>query len=132
MAAPKFHTLAGLPIPRGMVWSDEFAWVGYDKASERSLTGKLLIDGAPKVKGRPITLTAQPDAGWIRRDALEALYGLHDANPLATLTLVMADGRSFSVQFAPDGVPITAEPRFRPEVPAAEQPHVATVRLITV
>jgi hypothetical protein len=132
MAAPKFHTLAGLPIPRGMVWSDEFAWMSYEKASERSLTGSLIIDGAEKIKGRPITLAAQADAGWITRAALEALYALHDGNPLATLTLTLADGRSFSVQFAPDGVPITAEPRFRPELPAPEQPHVATVRLITV
>ena len=45
--------------------------------------------------------------------------------------LTLADGRQFSVIFAP-GDAITAQPIGRPELPAATHPYIATVRLIEI
>lgn len=125
--APKFHTLGPVQIPRGMVWVDEFNWSAVEKSVGYGLTGSLLVDVGVKQAGRPITLQGEGDAGWIRREVLQALQGLADV-PDGTYLLTLADGREFHVQFAPN--PIEATPLGRPELPSAQHPFVATVRLI--
>lgn len=122
------HILDTVQLPRGMVWVDEFDWSATETASQHSITGALLVDAATRLAGRPITLQADPDAGWIKREVLLQLQALADA-PAATRTLVLADGRVFGVVFAP-GQPITARPVARPELPKGTHPYVATVRLI--
>ncbi|WP_240531128.1 hypothetical protein [Variovorax boronicumulans] len=131
MATSKFHTLAGLQIPRGMVWSDEFGWSRVEKSLEYSLTGAALIDAGVRLAGRPITLQGEVDAGWIRRGSLTALQTLAEGDAIGAHALVLADGRTFTVQFAP-GLPIEGKPLARPELPVADYPYVAIVRLITV
>lgn len=126
-----YHTLGAVQLPRGMVWSDEFNWTAREAATEYSLTGALLIDVGVRQAGRPITLEAEDDAGWIARSVVQALHTLCDADPDAAHTLTLADGRVFSVQFAP-GDAISAHPISRPELPPSTHPYVATVRLITV
>ncbi|MDN4590242.1 hypothetical protein DBA29_17265 [Xenophilus aerolatus] len=117
-----------------MVWTDEFAWSAVEKSMERSLTGAALIDIGVKQAGRPVTLEAQGDAGWMPRADVLALVALVEADPGAVLTFTHADGRTFDVQFAPVEAPVTAEPipGARPELPPDTFPYVATVRLITV
>ncbi len=131
MAAPKFHALGALQIPRGMVWSDEFGWNPVEKSLEYSLTGAALIDAGVRQAGRPITLQGEADAGWIKRGGLVALQALNAADPVGEHALVLADGRSFNVQFAP-GLAVEGKPLARPELPAEDYPYIATVRLITV
>lgn len=126
------HTLGAISLPRGMVWVDEFDWLPVDKTTEYSTTGALLIDAGQRLAGRPITLAADDSSGWrgMTRATLAALHALA-ANPTAVHTLTLADGRTFSVQFAP-GDAISARPIGRPELPATTHPYVATVRLIEV
>lgn len=131
MAAPKFHALGVLQIPRGMVWSDEFGWNPVEKSLEYSVTGAALIDAGVRLAGRPITLQGEADAGWIARGGLVALQSLNAADPIGEHALVLADGRSFTVQFAP-GLAVEGKPLARPELPAENYPYIATVRLITV
>lgn len=124
------HFLNGIALPPGMLWVDEFDWALVQKSIERGITGKQIIDVAAKVAGRPITLQAADNHGWIRRGTLLAVQALAD-DPAGEYTLVLADGREFTVQFAADE-PVTARPISRPELPAAAHPYVATFRLITV
>lgn len=124
------HFLAGIELPRGMLWTDEFTWVAVERSVERSITGAQVVDQAAKVAGRPITLQGVRDQGWIRRATLLAVQALADV-PGATYTLKLADGREFEVMFAPEN-PIEAEPISRPELPASTHPYVATLRLLTV
>ena len=124
------HTLGSVAVPRGMVWVDEFDWVPVERAVTYSLTGALLVDVAPRLAGRPITLAGEVDAGWLGRGVVAQLYALASATS-ATYTLTLADGRTFTTMFAP-GQPITARPVARPELPTATHPYVATVRLIEV
>jgi hypothetical protein len=131
MAAPKFHSLAGLQVPRGMVWFDEFGWSRVEKSLEYSVTGAALIDAGVRLAGRPISLQGEVDAGWIKRGTLTALQALAETDPTAEHALVLADGRTFTVQFAP-GVAVEGKPLARPELPVEDYPYVATVRLITV
>ena len=124
------HFLAGIELPRGMLWTDEFDWSAVQKSVERSITGVQVIDAAAKLAGRPITLEATENHGWIRRATLLAVQALAD-DPAGQYLLKLADGREFTVQFAPDE-PITARPISRPELPASTHPYVATLRLLTV
>lgn len=114
-----------------MVWSDEFAWSPIDKSLDYSVTGAALIDVGVRQAGKPITLQGEVDAGWIKRGALTALRVLDASDPVGEHELVLADGRTFTVQFAP-GVAVEGRPLARPEIPADEQPYIATVRLIEV
>jgi len=131
MAAPKFHVLGALQIPRGMVWSDEFGWNPVEKSLEYSVAGAALIDAGVRLAGRPITLQGEADAGWIKRGGLVALQALNAGDPVGEHILLLADGRSFTVQFAP-GLAVEGKPLARPELPAEDYPYIATVRLITV
>ena len=124
------HTLGLVQIPRGMVWADEFDWSEVERQAEYSITGALLLDAAVRQAGRPITLEGSDSAGWITRATLLQLQALAQ-DPDATHALTLADGRAFTVSFAP-GTPITATPVARPELPPSHHPYVATVRLIEV
>lgn len=128
--AAAHHVLGTIQIPRGMIWVDEFTWSAVVKSTERSITGALIIDAAPLVAGRLITLQGEESQGWIRRTALLALQELANV-PGESYELQMADGRVFTVQFAADE-PLSAKPIARPELPAETHPYVATLRLITV
>ena len=124
------HLLNGIELPRGMLWVDEFDWSAVEKSVDRSITGALVIDAMARVEGRPITLQAVEDQGWIRRQTLLAVKALAE-EPGAEYALVLADGRGFTVQFAADS-PVSARPISRPELPETTHPYVATLRLITV
>lgn len=124
------HFLAGIELPRGMLWVDEFAWQPVAKSVERSITGTQIIDVAVKQAGRPITLEGVQDQGWMQRSTLLTVQALAQ-DPEGEYELVLADGREFTVQFAPDE-PITAQPLKRPELPPLHYPYIVTLRLITV
>ena len=124
------HTLDTIQIPRGLIWVDEHDWTPVESATEYSITGALLVDAGTRLAGRPITLQADTDAGWMPRSTLLQLQALA-AVAGAAYALTLADGRTFTTMFAP-GQPITARPVARPELPTATHPYVATVRLIEV
>jgi len=129
MPAPRTHTLAALDLPRALIWVDEYDWTPVARAQEYSLTGALIVDQAVRQAGRPITLQGVDDHGWTRRDTLQQLWDLV-ATAGGPLPLTLADGRTFSVRFAPDD-PIRAEQRVRAELPPAHFPYIVTLRLVT-
>ncbi len=126
------HTLGLVQIPRGMVWVDEFAWSPVEKTTEYSTTGALLVDVGERLAGRPITLQATDEHGWLARTVLQDVRALA-ADPEGVYVFTHADGREFTVMFAPDD-PVTAVPiaSTRPELPTDDYPYVATVRLIEI
>lgn len=128
----KFHTLGLVQIPRQMVWVDEFNWSEVEKTIGYSTGGALLIDVGTKLAGRPITLQGVDRHGWLRRSVLEEVRALA-ADGEAVYTFTHADGRTFTVTFAAED-PVTAVPTTgtRPELPGADYPYVATVRLIEI
>lgn len=127
-----YHTLDTVQLPRGLVWVDEFDWRPVQASTEYTLGGALVYDSATRLAGRPITLQASDDAGWLgmTRAVVQAVYALAEA-PGAVYLLTLADGRSFDVSFAPDN-PFEARPVARPELPGPEHPYVTTLRLIEV
>lgn len=127
-----YHLLDTVQLPRGLVWVDEFDWRPVEASTEYTLGGALVYESATRLAGRPITLQANDDAGWLgmTRAVVQAVYALAEA-PSAVYVLTLADGRSFDVSFAPDR-PFEARPVARPELPGADHPYVTTLRLIQV
>lgn len=125
------HTLDTLQLPSGLLWIDEHEWQPWVKETEYSTNGALLIDAAPRQAGRPITLQAESDAGWISYATLRGLYALA-AQPLATFKFTHADGRHFDVQFAGSEAISVQERIGRPEIPTDDCQYVITIRLIEV
>lgn len=126
------HTLDGVAIPSGCLWTDEFDWQPAVGSSAWSCTGALIVDVAVKKAGRPITLTGTDDMGWIDRATIAALYALAAA-PAIPRTLTIADGRSFSVMFRPGESPISAERVGWHPAPPDTWPYKAvTIRLMEI
>lgn len=123
------HLLGALALPRGLVWADEFDWSPVESSFEYALNGALVLDAAQRQSGRPVTLLAEEDSGWMRRDVLLALQELASV-PGAVYLLRLADGRTFDVVFAP-GQSIKAYPIGRPELPLDSHPYVVELALLT-
>ena len=121
--------LGGIEITDNFVWSDEFSFNQLEQSQERSLSGGLIIQSAPKQFGRPITL----GPSWLPRATLDSLFAL-EASPSA-MELVLADGREFTVVFdRARGTAIDAKP-VHDYVNAANEPawqYQVTLRLLTV
>ena len=128
---PANHTLGAITLRAGLIWTDEFDWQPVQAVSEYGVTGALIIDIGTRQSGRPITLQRGDDSGWTDRATLQSLVALA-ANAGATHTFTHADGRVFTVMFAPDGDPITARPVTLAERPPADFPYAITLRLIEV
>jgi hypothetical protein len=122
-------TLDDINITDNFVWTDEFAHNQIEQASERSLTGGLIIQHGVKKYGRPITLTNS----WLSRSVVDALYAKEATAGAMVLTL--ADSRQFTVVFDRSrGIAIEATPVFD-YTNAANEPtwqYRVTLRLLTV
>ena len=62
-----------LDLPPDLIWSDELLWSPVRQATERSITGALIIDRAVRVGGRRITLRGDATSAWINRGTLRQL-----------------------------------------------------------
>lgn len=62
-----------LELPPDLLWVNEFRWSEVSQSTERSVTGALLIDVAPRIGGRLITLAGRENYAWILRSGLETL-----------------------------------------------------------
>lgn len=90
------HTLGEIEIPEDVWWADEFGWSAVETATDRSLTGALIIHQGLKQGGRAITLTSNARGGWVSRSTVQAIEAQRAALD-EDFTLLLADGRSFTV-----------------------------------
>lgn len=56
-----------LDLPDDLIWEDEFTWAQVAQATERSITGALIVDAMSRNGGRPITLAGTSETAWISR-----------------------------------------------------------------
>lgn len=62
-----------ITLPPDLLWEDEFAWSPVSQATERSITGALLVDVGTRQGGTPITLTGTEKHAWQQRTEVQAL-----------------------------------------------------------
>ncbi|WP_010322150.1 hypothetical protein [Marinobacterium stanieri] len=125
-------SLDGLELPQDLEWQDEFDWTPVASSSERGLTGKLLREEAPLVKGRPITLYGGPNACWVPRSLVQALKAL-EMIPGQTMALDY-HGQLFTVCWNRSGSQsaIDAKPVMRIRNPGESHKYYITLRLMEV
>lgn len=124
--------LDGLSLPGDLVYSDEYQWSVVERSAEYSLTGALLVEESLKQAGRPITLEAKNEFRgpiWLSRSDVDALVA-KAAIPGKTMTLTLADSRSFTVMFRETGV--KAEPVYHVAAHDDDDPYYLTLQLQTV
>lgn len=123
-------TLAGIALPNGLVWADEFAWTAVEQESERSLAGTLHLYEGVKSYGRPITLAGAEDAAWVDRATLLALYALTTTAD-QDMTLIWHE-RTFTVRWDFQRGAIEAPLVMREGIPTDDTLYSLTLRLLEV
>lgn len=124
-----------LILPSDLMWSDEFEWHEIVEASERSLSGALVIDQARRLRGRPITLQpSDENSAWMAREALAQL-ALWEKTANLTMQLNLR-GLVMNVRFRRwDGTPIEAHSRLfvaNPQPGGFGDWYIATLRFYEV
>lgn len=104
------YSVGGIDLPPGLLWIDEYTYSAYEQAISRGLTGSLVVELAPKLAGRPLTLAGAEDRGWMTQETLDALFASAADDPPPELTLILPDARSFTVRWDYSGPPIAIDP----------------------
>ena len=123
-------SLNGISLPKDLDWQDEFDWTPVRQSSEVFLSGALVVEEAAQLKGRPITLYGGPNACWVPRSTITALYALAQT-PGATLTLDY-HGTTYAVMWRHGETPVEAKPVMRIMNPGATHKYTLTLRLMEV
>lgn len=125
-------TLAGIQLPDGLDWTDEYGgWAQVKREHTEGSTGKIIIQCGQLKDGRPITLASasQGSTGaWCKRSVVEQLRA--KLSETGVMTLVF-HSRTFSVVWAPDS-PLTAEQIFRTSNPSDDVDYSILLKLIEV
>lgn len=122
-------TLEGITLPSDLEWQDEFDWTPVAQVSERTLTGKMVIEEATKIKGRPITLVGGDNACWVPRSLVQSLVALMTPDSVMTLDY---HGTTYPVLWRHADTPLVAKPVLRIRNPGADHKYTITLRLLEV
>lgn len=80
--------LGGVTLSGSLIWEDKDSYNGVAQNVRRTLGGGLVVYHQPLSKGRPITLTATEETGWITRAMLDSLQVMAEsAGAVYTLNL---------------------------------------------
>ena len=90
--------LDGVTLSQHMIWEDQF--VDDQVAAQsttRTLGGKLVVYSQQLNSGRPITLVAREDQGWLTKTQVEGVSAL--ARVAGAIYLLTIGSESFNVMF---------------------------------
>lgn len=121
--------LGDITLPQDLAWISEFDWTPVRQSQTVSLTGKLIIEEAVQLAGRPITLSGGQEV-WVKRSTLIALHTLATqvTNPL---NLTYHD-TTLQVVFNHSATAIEARPVVPYSNPDDDAWYTLTLRLIEV
>jgi hypothetical protein len=94
-----YITLDNINLPADMVFDAEFDWSPVRAKVDVTLAGTLVVQRSKQSKGRPLVLRSTDETAWLRRSQLDALVAKRDDLTINSMTLTLADGRSYSVLF---------------------------------
>ncbi len=123
--------LDGVTLSGSLQWKDRFEFSPVAQATKRTLGGGLVVFSHSLVAGRPVTLEATEETGWITKAMLDSLQS-KAAVPGAVYSFEY-HGEVLSVVFRHDEPPAVG---FTPLVPKATADagdyYVGTLKLLTV
>ena len=118
-----------LTLSDHLLWTDEFAWTRVQQSTSFSVGGAVLFDRGVKLAGRPITLQAGPDWGWIPRSTALSLYAW--ANEAGAAMTLLYRGVSYAVVFDVERGPLEVVPVGQFADPADADICAVSLRFIT-
>lgn len=123
-------SLDGLSLP-DLIWEDEFEWDPIETSMELTLGGRPVVWEDDILAGRPITLSAHPDQGWLTRSQVLSLK--EKAEVKGATYILDYEGQLFTVRFRRElGTAVEVEPVVpRPNHQNGDY-YTGRVRLITV
>lgn len=123
--------LGGVTLSPHMLWVDEVEYSDVEQSTLRTLGGDLRIYSQSLTKGRPITLVASDDQGWLTRDQVDSVRAL--ASAAGNIYTLVIGIQTFSVVFRHEEPPaFAAQPLvFRVDAPSTDY-YTATIKLMTV
>ncbi len=121
---------SSIELPEDLEWTNELAWSGVQQATERSITGALIVDVGTLQAGRPIQLRSPDDGGWLARaDALTLQSWAATAGAEYTLSI---RGTSYTVIFDHEQTAIDAAPLVFYSDPLGTDYVTLSLRFLTV
>lgn len=124
-------SLGGVELNNALEWVERYSQARTVGTSRRTLAGRLRLTAQRLVGGKPITLEATQDHGWLDRNQLRAVEDMA-LDPTGVYTLVFGS-ESYQVAFRHAEAPVVS---FRPLVhrteDAAEDQFVGQIKLIVL
>lgn len=130
MATTLTYGATAIALHDDMLWVDEFDWRAVAQRTTRTIAGSLVVETAPRTKGRTITLAGGEKYGWVSRSVVIALAAAADI-PGQKFTLLLR-GVIYTVMFSHESDPLEATPVLEYNAYDTTDLYVATVRLIEV
>jgi len=65
-----------LELPPEILWIDRYKWSSVFQGDVTTLGGKLIVQAIARTNGRPVTLSATSNQGWLTLSQVEALTAL--------------------------------------------------------
>jgi hypothetical protein len=123
--------LGGVTLSKHMIWVDEFDYSDVAQSNNRTLGGRQIIFSQTLVGGRPITLEAQIDQGWLTRAQVDDVKALSAVSGAAYALTIGA--QNFTVMFRHEEPPaFAAKPLvFRVDAPDTDY-FTAVIKLFTI
>jgi len=66
-------TLDAITLSENLLWAGRNNWTPVTQATERSLSGALIVQTATVIKGQKISLKGESNTGWMPRSLVEAI-----------------------------------------------------------
>jgi hypothetical protein len=122
--------LGGITLNPNMVWVDRHTYSPVLQEVKLTLGGVPVIYSASQSAGRPITLTAYSDQGWLTKTMADAVFALSQSAVQTTITI---GAETFNVVFRHHDSPaVTLAPLLPRAVPLPEDYFVGEIKMMTI
>lgn len=123
--------LNGVTLSGSMQWVEKDAWSPVAQTTQYTLGGGLVVYTQQLLAGRPVTLEAREDTGWITRAMLDAIETMA-STPGAVYTLSV-HGFTANVVFRHDEPPAVEFSPLQPRAtPLVTDYYIGRLKLLTV
>lgn len=123
--------LGGVTLSPNMMWTDRYQHSPVVQDTRITLGGTLVVHSNVLSSGRPITLEALSDQGWLTKAQVEAVQLIADVSG-ATYTLTIGS-ESYNVMFRHhEGDAVSMTPLITRATPLDGDYFVGTIKLMTV
>lgn len=127
--AANYIELDSLELSPDLIWTDRFKYSPVGQSSYRTLAGNLIVFSQALLKGRPVTLEAQANMGWLTEEQVQGLIALASV-PGVVYNLTIY-GETYQVMFRHHDPPaLEMEPIVDGSEPSTW--YTGTIKLITV